>query len=145
MYTVRNDLCNNYQKIIPKKMSTKKYICSGVKYAYGFEVSAVTESDITLKSGYTLHEIASLSANLSQDVKSNDSGPVHHQTLTVTTDETNQDASLFEQDLIFKLSLEDSGVIILGSLTEPARHTGGNPELEGGKFTFERFSVDRLL
>lgn len=126
-------------------MSTKKYICSGVKYAYGFEVSSVTGSDITLKSGYALHKLNALSASLSQDVKNNDPGPVHHQTLSVATDETNQDASLFEQDLIFKLSLEDGSVIILGSLTEPTRSTGGTPELEGGKFTFERYSVDKLL
>jgi hypothetical protein len=126
-------------------MSIKNYICTSVKYAYGFEVSSTTESDIALKQGYSLHEIKSLSANLSQDVKTSDPGPVHHQALTVATEATNQDAALFEQDLLFKLTLEDSSVVILGSLEEPARFTGGSPELEGGKFTFERYSVDKLL
>ena len=126
-------------------MPVKKVICSSVKYAFAFEVDSVSANDITLKSGYTLHTIKSNSAILAQDIKTGDQGPYYMQSLSVTSNDAAPSHDLIEQDLIFKLTTETGTVLILGSLDEPARCTGGDAELEGFKLKIERATVVALL
>jgi len=126
-------------------MSKKIIICSSVEYAYGFEVLSTSETDITLNPGYSLRTMKAISATLSQEAKIEDQGPFYHQQLTVSSNDADKGHDLYEQNLIFKLSTEDGITMILGSIDEPVRFTGGNKELEGFKVNFERNTIVSLL
>ena len=126
-------------------MATKKVICTSVKFAFAFEVSSVSLSDITLKSGYTLHTIKAITASLSQEMEIGDPGPYYQQTLAVTTNDADPGHDMLEQDMIFKLTTESGSTLILGSLTEPLRFTQGPKELEGYKASFKRSTTEGLL
>jgi len=122
----------------------KKIICSGVKYAYAFEVETIS-AQINLKSGYTLKSIKANSAVLSQESKTGDAGPYSEQSLAVSSNDSDPGHSVKEQDLIFQLTTEDGSVIILGSVDQPMRFDSGATELEGFRFVFKRLTTDDLL
>lgn len=126
-------------------MAIKNFICNRIQYAFAYEVSSTSDSEITLNGGYTIHTLQTLSANLSQDLRQGDAGTSCQQRLSVKSEDADQGLDFTDQELIFKLTLEDGSVKIFGSLTEPARFTGGTRELEGISYNFERVTATDIL
>lgn len=126
-------------------MSVKKFLCSKVEYAHTFEIASLTVDDIILNDGYSIHSIKTLSAELKQELKVSDPGSYCQQALTFTSNDTQEDQDLVNLETVFKLSIEDGSIVILGSLENPVRFTSGTRELEGVRYTFGRVTHEEIL
>lgn len=101
-------------------MSIKKYVCSKIQSIPVYGVYSIEGEIINLKSGYELETIKINSGEISETLKNKDAGDYLDQVLEFTVDEGEVDPNIFNVPRIFKVTLSDDRVVIMGSTDNPA-------------------------